>query len=200
MDKKKEGRKYLKISCDKCNKIMFIRSDYAKKHSGYCQSCGKVGNKNAATHGLSKTRLYRIWTGLSHRRYNYGNPEICEEWRNFDNFKKWSIANGYNENLCIDRINTNSGYNPNNCQWITVSENSRKDRIIFNESESNVIFNEWINTNITQREQANKYNCSRNTIQRIHKKHKILNNIKKYGATKKIIKRTGKTSRSQKSG
>jgi hypothetical protein len=59
----------------------------------------------------------------------YGGKDISvdKEWlSDFNIFRKWSIENGYKENLSIDRIDPNKNYEPNNCQWITISENSKK--------------------------------------------------------------------------
>ena len=42
------------------------------------------------------------------------------------NFFEWSLSHGYNENLTIDRLDSNKGYSPDNCQWITASENSKR--------------------------------------------------------------------------
>ncbi len=49
-------------------------------------------------------------------------------------FRSWAMENGYidiigkkkGHKLSIDRINSELGYNPNNCQWITHSNNSGK--------------------------------------------------------------------------
>lgn len=55
---------------------------------------------------------------------------MCDEWlNNYDSFKEWSYAHGYNEEtkgISIDRINSDGDYEPNNCQWISLSENSAK--------------------------------------------------------------------------
>lgn len=92
----------------------------------------------AETHGLTKSnpRLYGIWQNMLNRCRNknkdkymaYGGRGItvCEEWHHFPAFYAWSIANGYADNLTIDRIDVDGNYEPSNCQWITASENSKK--------------------------------------------------------------------------
>lgn len=90
-------------------------------------------------HALSKTRLYSIYSGMKQRCYNpngqpyplYGGRgiTICDEWlgdNGLQNFFDWSLSHGYNENLTIDRIDSSKGYSPDNCQWITQSENSKR--------------------------------------------------------------------------
>lgn len=93
-------------------------------------------------HSLSKTRLYAIYSGMKQRCYNSENSHysnygekgicICNEWmceNGLQNFIEWSLNNGYNENLTIDRIDSNKGYSPDNCQWITQSANSSRKRV-----------------------------------------------------------------------
>jgi len=61
----------------------------------------------------------------------YGNKgiKICDEWLNdFKAFYNWSMANGYTEELTIDRIDNKGNYYPENCQWLTNSENAGKDK------------------------------------------------------------------------
>lgn len=88
------------------------------------------------THGMSKTRIYQIWTDLKRRCYNPKNKRynryggrgirVCEEWRNdFQSFYDWSMEHGYSENLSIDRIDVDGNYEPSNCRWITMKEQQR---------------------------------------------------------------------------
>lgn len=87
-------------------------------------------------HGLSKTRLYSIWCDMKKRCYNtksrryecYGGKgiKVCDEWlHDFSAFYEWSMANGYAENLSIDRINVNGNYEPSNCRWATIKQQQR---------------------------------------------------------------------------
>ena len=96
-------------------------------------------------HGKSHKRLYTIYNCMKQRCYNekaneyylYGGKgiKICDEWMNdFESFYKWSMENGYADNLTIDRINNDGNYEPDNCQWISRSDNSKK--VFLNQKES----------------------------------------------------------------
>src|SRR5215475_1036061 len=91
------------------------------------------------THGLGKTRLYHIWRGMLDRCYKantygykwYGARGIymCSQWKSdFVACYSWAMANGYQENLTIDRKDSNGHYEPDNCRWITDAEQKRNRR------------------------------------------------------------------------
>lgn len=89
----------------------------------------------------SESRLYKIWFRMNQRCYvasttcykNYGGRgiRVCDEWRGkigFYNFYIWANMNGYDDSLTIDRIDVNGNYEPDNCRWITISEQQKNKR------------------------------------------------------------------------
>ena len=68
--------------------------------------------------------------------YLYGGKgiKVCDEWKdNFEEFCNWSMLNGYNDSLTIDRIDSNKDYCPNNCRWVTFevqANNTSRNHII----------------------------------------------------------------------
>jgi hypothetical protein len=57
---------------------------------------------------------------------------VCLEWSTFEPFRDWAFANGYADNLSIDRIDVNGNYCPENCRWVpwkTQTENKRNVRM-----------------------------------------------------------------------
>lgn len=99
----------------------------------------RVSNHGNATHGLSKSGLYRTYRQIIRRCYNknsksypdYGGRGIvmCKEWRiSFMAFYEWALISGYCKGLTIERVNNNKNYEPFNCKWITKSLQSRNRR------------------------------------------------------------------------
>lgn len=84
------------------------------------------------THGLGKTRIYRIWSCMRNRcnnpkhseyhRYGGRGIAVCSEWDDVRRFAEWAKENGYADDLTIDRIDNDKGYAPDNCRWIPKRE------------------------------------------------------------------------------
>jgi len=94
--------------------------------SGHIKSCVCLSER----HGKArKERLYTIWVGMKQRcrdknsaSYSYYGGRgitVCDEWiDDYMVFRKWAFANGYTDDLSIDRINGNGNYCPDNCRWL----------------------------------------------------------------------------------
>ena len=112
--------------------------------SGHTRSCGcfRVTNairrgKLGATHKMSKTPVYRVWSSMKSRCMNnrdkdypnYGGRgiEVCERWLN--SFECFVADMGTPwKGMTIDRINTDGNYELKNCRWATRSDQSRNRR------------------------------------------------------------------------
>lgn len=127
---------------------------------GDTKSCGCLrksllserNTKTKTIHGESRVRLYNIWINIIQRTTNkntqcycnYGRRGItvCNEWLDYINFRDWALANGYSDNLTIDRTDNNGNYEPNNCRWVTPKEqanNKRNNRLIEHKGEVKTI-------------------------------------------------------------
>lgn len=87
-----------------------------------------------------KKRIHRRWKAMKERCSNknrkdfchYGGRgiKVCDEWiHNFQNFYNWAIANGFNPELTLDRIDVNKDYSPDNCRWISQKEQCINTRL-----------------------------------------------------------------------
>ncbi len=86
------------------------------------------------THGMSRTRIYRVWAGMvsrcnpnsksSNKAYTDKGIIVCEEWKKFDVFFAWANTSGYVDGLTIDRKDESGSYTPDNCRWIPFEEQS----------------------------------------------------------------------------
>lgn len=115
-----------------------------KIRKGRLVGCRKCGNEriseSVTTHGMRKTKIYKVWQGMKKRCFNckeksypgYGGRGItvCGEWLvSFDNFYK-DMGPLYYAGAFIDRIDVNGNYEKSNCRWVDVLESNRNTRVI----------------------------------------------------------------------
>lgn len=161
--KDKHNHLFFECVCSCGNKNIIDLFSLKYNRSKCCKQCGY--KKIKGKHNLSHSRIYRIFNHIKQRCLNpndskykdYGGRgiKICKEWEdNFINFYNWSIANGYEENLSIDRIDNNGNYEPKNCRWVTNIEqqnNKRNNHIITYNNKEYTISNFCKKFNLNER-------------------------------------------------
>ena len=90
------------------------------------------------THGMSRTRLYRIWRSMkarclrrSHKYFAaYGGRgiSVCDRWMDFFEFLIWALRTGYTDELTLERKDNDKGYSPQNCVWATRAQQMHNRR------------------------------------------------------------------------
>ena len=122
--------------------------------------------KNRRLRGIFAKMLNRCYSpnNKDYRFYGEKGISVYQEWLDDPkSFEDWAFDNGYQDNLTIDRINSDNNYCPENCQWIPIEENSRKA--------GNV---NWITINdetLTGHQWAEKFGIGRNRINAMIREH-----------------------------
>lgn len=120
-----------------CGVEKWVRWKYVRL--GETRSCGCIQRQATGDrfrkHGEWGSLLHKIWLDMRSRcsyprhkafkHYGGRGITVCSEWDDFNAFRDWSIANGYQQGLSIDRRDNDSGYSPDNCRWVTMRVNCR---------------------------------------------------------------------------
>lgn len=137
---------YLPCQCE-CGVPVFVRWNVL--NAGNRVDCGNCKIKRKTE------RLYNIWGGMRERcnnargqRYaDYGGRGItvCPEWNDYMVFREWALANGYADDLTLERKDVNGNYEPDNCCWIPKADQSRNRRsnLVFMYDGESKILKDW---------------------------------------------------------
>jgi hypothetical protein len=199
---KNNSRKYYFLcKCD-CGKEKTIEASaliYNKTISCGCYHSEKVKRpKNKDVKVTTNKSLYSRWSSLKQRCYdknnsrykNYGarGIKVCDEWlgkNGSENFIRWALQNGYNDDLTIDRIDVNGDYCPENCRWVSNKEqasNKTTNVFVFYNGDKKTI-REWslilkVNEDTLYRRKKKGW-CDKKIIEtpiRKHKEYRRMNN------------------------
>ncbi len=150
------GEEWL-CQCSCGNQLTVLRKNLLNGNSTSC-GCTRIEKSVArlTKHAGRHTRLYNTWCSMKSRccsdtdqnYQDYGGRGItvCDAWLNdFDEFRRWALSNGYDDNLTIDRIDVNRGYEPGNCRWTTrsVQANNRRNTIYITHNGETHTCAEW---------------------------------------------------------
>ena len=141
-EKSNHKKRFVKVECKLCGQQYEGVYQLFKDRDKVCKCESKKGKGMIAWSNSDRDRILKIRLGMIYRchnekshaykRYGAAGIHVCAEWlQEPELFYQWALNNGYKDELTIERIDNNKGYNPENCCWIILSEqNKNKSNIL----------------------------------------------------------------------
>lgn len=127
------GQKHVKCKCS-CGTEAFIRPH--KIRGGKTKKCVLCRNREMGVragrantrHGMYKSAEYSVWRAMLNRCAHptkrskcYEGVAVCDRWKKFENFYE-DMGPRPSPHHSIDRLESARGYEPGNCRWATLKE------------------------------------------------------------------------------
>lgn len=150
------------VRCDCGVEKVLPASNISRGHAKSC-GCGIAeSNRHRATHGLYRSRLYKIWSSAKRRCTNpnaehyhrYGGRGITMHSAWVEDFAVFlrDVGDPPEPQLTLDRIDNNKGYEPGNMRWV-----GRKEQA--NNRSTNILLT-WKGETMTMSQWAERLGCS----------------------------------------
>ena len=107
-------------------------------------------------HGMYDTKTYKTWSNMKVRckglnvsercKKVYEKIDICKEWNDFNNF--YRDMGEKPEGKTLERIDSNKGYTPDNCKWVSwkdQNKNTNRNRWLSFKGKKKILA-EWART------------------------------------------------------
>lgn len=122
------------VVCD-CGTVRLVRTALLVQGTSiscgcYARGAAKIRN---ATHGMTNSPEFQSWTAMRKRcryskhpkyhRYGGRGIGICPEWSSFEVF--YADMGPRPEGTSLDRIDLDGNYEPSNCRWVAIQEQSQ---------------------------------------------------------------------------
>jgi len=131
---KRHHRWYWRCQCDCGQETVVCGNDL---RNGKTKSCGCLMRESRFTHGASRTGEYNSWVNMMQRCYNPDNKDfknyggcgikVCKRWHDFRNLLADMGLRPLGK-YSIERLDVYGDYEPSNCIWLPMSEQSKNRR------------------------------------------------------------------------